>query len=60
MAAPRKSFRRIITDAAFTAISGALIAGLGYWALVQWVEAFSPDYSPATIVTETTYIIFVP
>ncbi len=54
----RKSFRQIVTDAAFRSTSVAIIAGVGYWSALQWVDVFSPNYAPHTIVTDTHYITF--
>jgi hypothetical protein len=56
----RKAFRKILTDAAFVAISGALIGGTGYWAALQWLEVADPSHIPYTITTEHHYIVFVP
>ena len=53
----RKSFRQIVTDAAFRSTAVAIIAGVGYWSAVQWVDALTTTYS-RTIVTDTHYITF--
>ena len=55
----RKPFLKILADAAFTAVVGAVLAGTGYWAAVQWIDAFSyTGFGSAVIETDTHYIVF--
>jgi predicted membrane protein len=56
--APAPSMRKILTDALFWSISASLIAGVGYWSALQWVDVFSPNYAPHTITTNTHHITF--
>lgn len=55
-----KTLRKILADATVTAVSSAVVAGTVYWAALEWVDATGPHYSPTTIVTEDSYIIFQP
>jgi hypothetical protein len=54
----RKSFVQLLKDATFTAVAGAVIAGCCAWAGAQWVDVFSPNYAPNTVITDTHYITF--
>lgn len=59
-AAPaRKTFVQLVKDAAFTAVCGAVVAGCAYWAGLQWIDVFSPNYAPQTVATDTHYITFI-
>jgi hypothetical protein len=54
----RKTFRKLVSDALFTSVLVAVVAGVAYWAALQWVDVFSPNYAPHTIATTTHYITF--
>jgi hypothetical protein len=53
-----KPLRRLVGDALFTSVFVAVVAGLAYWAGLQWVDVFSPNYTPHTIATDTHFITF--